>query len=44
MPTVSLRVSDEEREAWAKAAGGKRKLSAWIRAQANAAIPKEEKK
>jgi hypothetical protein len=37
---VRLRLTELEREAWAKAAGGKGKLSEWIRAVCNqAALP-----
>lgn len=38
MPTISLRVSDDERALWVEAAGGQQKLSAWIRSAANGAL------
>lgn len=42
MPTVTLRVSDEELSAWLAVAGEPRKLSRWLRACANAAVESPE--
>lgn len=41
MPTVSLRVTEEERAAW-HAAAGPRRLSEWLRSLANAAAETPE--
>jgi hypothetical protein len=41
MPTVSLRVSEEEREAWRRLAGPRR-LSEWLRSIANDAAKTPE--
>lgn len=39
---VSLRVSDEEKQAWVAAAGSPRGLSRWLRQVANAAIATDQ--
>ncbi len=39
---VSLRVSDEEKQAWIEAAGSPRSLSRWLRQVANAALDAEQ--
>jgi len=47
MPTVCVRVTEGEKQAWEKAAGGKRMLSAYVRAtlneRTNGTTPQEHK-
>lgn len=39
MAVITLRVTDEQKEAWVESAGGTQKLSAWIRDRCDAPTP-----
>lgn len=43
MLMVTLRMSDDEKEAWVEQAGGARKLSEWIRERCNGTLAERDK-